>query len=253
MTPTRSQIERLGVRLVGSDRPAAGDLAALHDLLLVYGDALADAVAKVYGELAITPTARVKTTGTILEKLRRHGGSWLKSIQDIAGMRIVGDFDRRGQDALVAHLVELFADADRRPKVVDRCADPSHGCRAVHVIVFVQSLPIEIQVRTRLQHEWADLYEKLADKVGRGIRYGEPPDPWLTVTDRSLLSDIERRAYEFAYQLTLSVVDMALAIAEMIDKYEIEEIKDPGDPALHESRAQVNAALAELSTLLNAD
>jgi hypothetical protein len=40
--------------------------------------------------------------------------------------------------------------------------------------VFPDGFPVEIQVRTRLQHEWAELFEKLADQLGRGIRYGEP-------------------------------------------------------------------------------
>jgi len=185
MTLTRSQIERLGVRLVQSDPPATDDLAALHELLLAYGDALAEAVATVQSALNLTPSSRLKTTGTILEKLERYGGSWLKSIQDLAGMRIVGKFDRRGQDALVAQLVELFANGARPPKVVDRRERPSQWYRAVHVIVLVRSRPVEIQVRTALQHEWADLFEKIADKIGRNVRYGEPPEHWLSEPERA--------------------------------------------------------------------
>jgi ppGpp synthetase/RelA/SpoT-type nucleotidyltranferase len=90
-------------------------------------------------------------------------------------MRIVGGFDRGGQDVLVAGLADLFSGERRTPRVVDRRAEPVQGYRAVHVIVFPQGIPIEIQVRTRWQHEWAELVEKLADRVGRGIRYGEPP------------------------------------------------------------------------------
>jgi hypothetical protein len=32
--------------------------------------------------VGVVPILRVKNTGTILEKRERHGGSWLKSIQD---------------------------------------------------------------------------------------------------------------------------------------------------------------------------
>jgi ppGpp synthetase/RelA/SpoT-type nucleotidyltranferase len=193
MPLTKSQIERLGYRLLGSSQPTGDDLAELHELLLIYGDALADTATAVQRDLGITSTPRIKTTGTILEKLERHGGSWLKSIQDIAGMRIVGSFGRAGQDALAAQLVELFADTGRRPKVVDRRADPSHGYRAVHVIVFVRSVPVEIQVRTSLQHQWADLFEKLADRIGRGIRYGEPPDDLLPEAAQRATSSHSRR------------------------------------------------------------
>ena len=48
---------------------------------------------------------------------------------------------------------------------------------ALHVIVAVHGLAVEIQVRTRLQGLWADLFERTADTWGRQIRYGEPPDP----------------------------------------------------------------------------
>ncbi|MEA2233064.1 MAG: hypothetical protein QOD83_2880 [Solirubrobacteraceae bacterium] len=106
---SKSQTEKLGARLARAAQPSPEDLWALHELLVVYGDVLADAVNRVRLGLAVRPTARIKNTGTILEKLGRHGGSWLKSIQDLAGMRIVGDFDRGGQDQLVNRIVEVFA------------------------------------------------------------------------------------------------------------------------------------------------
>ncbi len=45
----------------------------------------------------------------------------------------------------------------------------------MHVIATVGGRPVEIQVRTVLQHAWANTTEALADQWGRGIRYGEPP------------------------------------------------------------------------------
>ncbi|AQA25303.1 hypothetical protein BTZ20_5632 [Rhodococcus sp. MTM3W5.2] len=35
---------------------------------------------------------------------------------------------------------------------------------------------MEIQLRTTTQSAWANTYERLADRIGRGIRYGEIPD-----------------------------------------------------------------------------
>ncbi len=43
----------------------------------------------------------------------------------------------------------------------------------MHVVVSVLNRPVEIQVRTQMQHKWAELFEKLADKWGRGMRYGD--------------------------------------------------------------------------------
>ncbi|GIH69015.1 hypothetical protein Mth01_12680 [Sphaerimonospora thailandensis] len=54
--------------------------------------------------------------------------------------------------------------------------EPSHGYRAVHVIVFLDGIPVEIQVRTELQDVWAQILERLADHWGRGIRYGKQPE-----------------------------------------------------------------------------
>jgi ppGpp synthetase/RelA/SpoT-type nucleotidyltranferase len=248
---SRSQIERLGIRLAKSPDLDPSDLAALHKLLVIYGDALAEAVRAVDSDLGITPTARIKTTGTILEKLERLGGSWLKSIHDIAGMRIVGTFDRKGQDALVARLVELFADGSRSPEIVDRRVTPSHGYRAVHVIVVVRSIPVEIQVRTQLQNEWADLFEKLADKIGRSVRYGEPPQHWLTAVDRDALSESPRDLYWLEHRLRCTVADHAQSVAGMIEAYERGEILAPNDPELQEYRLRVDDALAAFTGFLN--
>jgi len=155
---SRSQLVRLGERLVAADPPAVDDLAQLYEVLRAYDAVPTATVARVRAETGIVPTSRIKNTGTILEKLGRYGGSWLKSIQDLAGMRIVLTGDRDDQDRLVQQLVTLFGDDRKPPTVVDRRAEPSHGCRAVHIIVLPNDLPVEIQVRTRLQHEWAELW-----------------------------------------------------------------------------------------------
>jgi ppGpp synthetase/RelA/SpoT-type nucleotidyltranferase len=173
---SKSQIDRLGSRLVRGGERTDEDLDLLHQLLLDRSRQLDRAETRVREGLGMVPTSRVKNTETILEKLRRGGGAGLKSVQDLAGMRIVGDFDRRGQDKLTEQIVALFGDGERAPKVVDRRAEPMHGYRAVHAVVFPDGAPIEIQVRTRWQHQWAEFFEKLADLVGRGIRYGELPE-----------------------------------------------------------------------------
>lgn len=250
MTMSKSQVERLGIRLIGSPRPAADDLAALHQLLVTYDDALAGAVTSVRDSLGAAPTSRIKSTGTILEKLHRYGGSWLKSIQDIAGMRIVGSFDRTGQDAMVSDLVALFDTGVRRPKVIDRRKEPSHGYRAVHVVAFLGSVPVEIQVRTPLQHEWADLFEKLADRIGRGIRYGEPPDHWKTVGQRENLSPAERAAYEHAYRARCDVLGGSLFLADIIHGFETAEQLHPAHPELDRVRSRLQDNLTGFRRLL---
>jgi Region found in RelA / SpoT proteins len=187
-----------------------------------------------------------------LEKLGRHGGSWLKSIQDIAGMRIVDSFDRWGQDDLVGRIAALFADEPRPPRVIDRRARPTHGYRAVHIVAYPDGIPVEIQVRTRWQHEWADLFEKLADGVGRGLRYGQMPDHWLSANEREALSSEERRRYESAYALRTDVVEVALGLSSVLDELEkaprSDSVMEQTDDALRRV-ADVAHAIGQLTHL----
>jgi hypothetical protein len=122
-----SQIGRLGSRLVKSPLPDPPDLERLRLLLTAYSGALGEAAERVRVGLGLTPSLRVKNTGTILEKLSRQGGSSLRSMQDLAGMRLVRSETRDEQDALVQQIVDLFADERRSPKVIDRRAAPIQG------------------------------------------------------------------------------------------------------------------------------
>jgi hypothetical protein len=248
---SKSQVERLGKRLVESDAPSPVDLQLLRRLLLVRSSALETAIGRVRDELALAPTSRIKNTGTILEKLRRNGGSGLKSIQDLAGMRIVGDFDRRGQDDVVSAVCDLFAGETRKPKVIDRRIEPMHGYSAVHVIVFPDDAPIEIQVRTEWQHEWAELFEKLADLVGRGIRYGEPPRRWATPAGLEATAAERRRLVRMAYQLRVTTVEIALVIANSIALVERGAFVTPDNPGLRGSRREVDSQLIVFRELVD--
>jgi len=80
------------------------------------------------------------------------------------------------QDRAVTRIVQAFRDCPKPPLEIDRREKPSHGYRAVHVIVYEDSTPMEIQVRTKLQDTWAQISEKLGDIWGRGLRYGDGPD-----------------------------------------------------------------------------
>lgn len=212
---SKSELERLGHRLVAGSEPDPSDLVLLRQVLDEYGRVLESASIKVRENIGAEPTPRVKSLGTVLEKLERNGGAGLRTMQDLAGMRIVKDFDRRQQDELCAALTDLFPNEDRPPRIVDRREDPVHGYRAVHVIVFPEGLPVEIQVRTKLQDEWANLFEKLADAIGRGIRYGHPPDP--LPEEKRMIDEIHR-----------DMVDMAMELSDEMDDYERRGIDEGG-------------------------
>ena len=108
-------------------------------------------------KLGLTPTGRSKTKQSITEKLRRQS-TRLTRIQDIAGCRVVV-YGIEHQDLIVNRLKELFESVI----VKDRRQRPSHGYRAVHVIVNCHGKLVEIQVRTLLQDSWGALSEKISD------------------------------------------------------------------------------------------
>jgi hypothetical protein len=166
---TKGQIDRLGERL-RSDPLDDHSLAELQAFRALYALPMQKAQALIKEHLGYEATARLKTVNTTVEKLRRET-TRLSQIQDIAGLRLVGDWFLAEQDALVGEIVKLFDHV----RVQDRRIKPSQGYRAVHVIAVVDERPIEIQVRTLQQDAWAQTMEKLADMVGREVRYGGPP------------------------------------------------------------------------------
>lgn len=177
------QIKRLGERLASGgpispeDDDLLEELTACHARSLELARPRLDGLAEAVGTGPLHITARAKTTGTIIEKLRREHRMSLARMQDLAGFRLVGAFDFETQDRLYDEIAARFP-ADPRPsKRLDRRAAHSHGYRALHAVVSFDGVNIEIQLRTVLQHIWANLMERLADRLGRQIRYGEPPTP----------------------------------------------------------------------------
>ncbi len=172
-TLTTSQINRLGDRLAKSSVASREDRDELQRLIAEYSAPMAVIQDRIRAELGINSTARPKTEKTTIEKLRRDR-TRLSKMQDLAGVRIVSARTLREQDALVEKLTGIFPGA----KTVDLRDREGNPYRAVHVIAEVDACPVEIQVRTQLQHAWADLFERLADATDRRIRYGAAPrDP----------------------------------------------------------------------------
>src|ERR1035437_1163164 len=98
-----------------------------------------------------------------------------------------------------------------RAVLVDRRKQPSYGYRAVHIIATVQSKPVEIQVRTELQHLWAQLSERLSDARGSAIKYGGgDPDIRQRLSEMSNLIG----SYEDLGPLPISL-ELAEALAQL--------------------------------------
>ena len=167
--PTASQLNKLGERL-RKGTSTDDDIRALNDYRESFRQAYEQAV-KVLESLDLDVGGRsAKTVGSIVAKLAREK-TRLSTMQDIAGCRVEVS-NRLEQDRIVGEIVNLFPGC----KVDDRRARPSHGYRAVHVIVEVDGCPVEIQVRTTLQNAWAQTTERLADRIDPAIKYGVGSD-----------------------------------------------------------------------------
>ncbi|HMS57575.1 MAG TPA: RelA/SpoT domain-containing protein [Tepidiformaceae bacterium] len=212
---TSSQADSAGKRL-RDGRATEADEAFFRQFLAAHDEVLAAVVERLRRLTApdgsrVEPAQRVKTRETLLEKL--HRGSALSRVQDVAGARIAVDGTLDEQDAMAAAVVEILGGSVR---TLDRRVEPNHGYRALHLVAKVDGCWVEVQVRTKLQHLWAETYERLADKLGREIRYSESEEP--RVTEMYALSD--RIGAIEAWRVVLSelkrrVSRLGMAIASM--------------------------------------
>lgn len=176
-------------------------------------------------DLRLRPTGRpAKSTTSILEKLRRESIR-LTQVQDIAGCRvIVGEVS--AQDRIIKKISQTFHDV----VVVDRRVRPSHGYRAVHVIIKHDSRLIEVQVRTALQHLWAELSEKLSDVFDPSIKYGggQAEMREFLAMSSELVADDERHGIEIsqivrgASRLRTMPTDLKRRIAGLRRKHDVQ-------------------------------
>jgi GTP pyrophosphokinase len=156
----------LGDRLRGGNATDE-DLRLLDSYRRSFGSAYEDVVRIIRDDLGLQPTGRpAKSTTSIIEKLRRESIR-LSQMQDIAGCRVVMA-DAAAQNRVVMHLLLRFP----QNTVIDRRERPSYGYRAAHVVVKAGEKRLEVQVRTLLQHLWAELSEKFSDVVDPSIKYG---------------------------------------------------------------------------------
>ncbi len=163
---SKTQTDRLGDRLK-SGNIVEDDLRLLDQYRRSFADAYETVVGTIRGKLGLEPTGRpAKSTTSIADKLKRESIR-LTQIQDIAGCRIIVS-DIAEQISVIQSITDLFQQAT----IIDRRANPSHGYRAIHVVVKCEDKAIEIQVRTSLQHIWAETSEKFSDMIDASIKYG---------------------------------------------------------------------------------
>jgi ppGpp synthetase/RelA/SpoT-type nucleotidyltranferase len=141
----KGELNRLGDRLIASEKPTDADLNDLAYVLDAYQEVLEQVKAHL-GSLGFAPGWRVKTTKTITDKLRRIHRMELSRMQDLAGARIVVH-DISAQNKARDAISEFYTNAGCSWRIIDRREDPRYGYRAVHLVVRVEEVPVEILIR----------------------------------------------------------------------------------------------------------
>jgi len=240
---SNTQVDRLGDRLRKGGYGEA-DVRQLDEYRRSFDDAYQNVV-HTLRDVGFEPTGRPsKSTASIVEKLRRESIR-LSQMQDIAGCRIVVA-NMLEQDRSVTSLRAAFPEAI----VVDRRQNPSHGYRAVHVIPQPLGKPIEIQVRSSLQHVWAELSEKASDVVDPMVKYGGGPAEMRTVLDGfsqsvTQLEWLEGEYAEMGGRIELIERDLA----ESTLRHGVVEQSDKKRKRLDELKQSVGQSRTEWETL----
>jgi len=179
---SNSQADKLGDCL-RKIPPTPDQLRQLDSFRQSFSPSYRDVYYRLTHILGMPVTGRpAKSTASIVEKLRREKVR-LSQMQDIAGCRVIVD-DTINQNNLLKKVC-LILGSD---SIDDRRSHPSHGYRAIHVIATLNGRPVEVQIRSRLQHIWAELSEKFADVFGSAIKYGQGDEDILHI-----LSDLSDR------------------------------------------------------------
>jgi putative GTP pyrophosphokinase len=125
------------------------------------------------GQLSVAQ--RLKRLPTIVDKLKRLPDMQLARMEDVGGCR-----------AVVASTPEIMSIVDdlskkktwRIVRARDYIADPKPdtGYRAYHFVVEKHECRIEVQLRTRSQHAWAEHVEAIDRRnPGLGLKVGQAP------------------------------------------------------------------------------
>ncbi len=244
MSFSKTQVDRLGERLkVGLHTES--DLRLLDDYRRSFGEAY-EAVLRTIRQRGEFPTGRLaKSTRSIVEKLRRESIR-LSQMQDIAGCRVVVA-NIVQQEQFVASLRTDFIGAS----VMDRRDKPSYGYRAVHIIAEISGKPIEIQVRTSLQHLWAELSEKSSDVIDPTIKYGGGPDKWRSILTGSSKAVASYEVFEKKFFEAVATHEMFKIVVQLSEHHAPDHVVQERRGNLEDSTRRIEELHKELLRLWN--
>ena len=163
---------------------------------------------------------RTKRMPTVVDKLRRMPTMKLSSMGDIGGCRAVFET----QDEVTRVQERFVANSARRNGVDDAVRDyvqdpRSSGYRAVHVWTRYGGQRVEVQLRTRMQHDWARLVEDITVRTGINYKSGDGSDDvhrWLRLLSTAVSFEEAGQAWSSTFEQDYAVarVRAASCIAE---------------------------------------
>lgn len=175
MTLTKGQIRNLSSRLKTPNYiPTPDDIQQLHELRMSYRDFLSVAFRTISEEAdkidskAIC-TYRIKRVESIISKLRRYPNTSLVTMEDLAGCRCILS-SRLSIPRLVESIKRRLNVTRTRDYITDT---PDTGYKSYHLTIQDDNNPklkIEIQLRSRVHHNWATLVEITDQVLGTKIK-----------------------------------------------------------------------------------
>lgn len=211
MVPTKSQVNRAGRRLRKWTEGADFDPDAFA-LLLRFREAHQYPLTKATMGLRsmvktegcrVEVSQRLKRVPTIVDKLKREPTMQLAKMQDIGGCRAVVD------DIAELRRVQRRLARNRPPvRVNDYVEQPrASGYRGVHVIVLYDDRLIEVQLRTRVMHEWAIAVERFGGRLNSDLKSGRGPEPVLKFLEAISRAMAEEEAGRIVSAELLETID----------------------------------------------
>ena len=146
---------------------------------------------------------RLKRMPTIIDKMVRHPNMKLTTMQDIAGVRAVLPTVRHAET-----LAEEYKNSSLLHELIDQknyidVPRDEDGYRSIHLIYRYKnkknpdydSLRLELQIRSRLQHIWATAVETMGTFLGQALKSRQGDQKWLDffAITSSAFAHIERR------------------------------------------------------------
>jgi len=255
---SRKKIHKLGKALLDGSAPPDG--CPTYNEVMLWHHELASEVAGIidrtpwtspdpsWRDVRLRVSSRGKTLDTLVQKLQRSNFG-LEDIQDIAGVRVDGDFTLTQQTIFARLLAEYFGVDERGRR--DLRDDPHSGYRAFHLWIRCPAGRIEIQIRTVGQSEWANTYERIGDVLGRGIRYGEPAHSELlqgaAIETQEAANQVVSQMHDLSSELrnVERFLDLAAATSLFGPEY-FDELEDlAGNEAVHRHLRELRQLFAE--------